>query len=517
MSILTQKPSYISLLLVLLTTVMFGCKSDDDVAIIVTPPDLQEQVSPDSNEDGKLNILILGSSRSWLTGTRAFETDQIAMELQEILANDTALDLELNIVFEDIHTSKAIDYGLGQAGNVFNVTHFSHSLMQYYHWPEGHSERLQNLKGAGTHVWDYVIIGADPYLVSKVPGYYALGVNTIAAKVAEGGATPLLLMVWPQDVSTTADIDHFEEFSYRIADNAAVAMEVIPAGLAWDALPDDKKDTAAAHPTPNGAYVTAATIYAQLLHRSAAASDYDYDDAIAASALSTQTSAENDAHYTGSASFVAPFNACHITEDQLNYNHTGTSSENGILNGLQWVIAQSDRTLVNGGTPPINFNYGRANTNFEPHKRYNVDPAQFDFSLGFPMQDHGNHGNVSMLYGLDKRFDEENNGTDLGTALYMVRNAELPHARAIPVRTLYAQMKEAMPTQSAYSDNWHMHGNLDKAVGAYMYTLLTGDCVLGAEPADQTSLEWQQWQSQKIGHQTAYTVMSLKGTAPTCN
>ena len=133
------------------------------------------------------------------------------------------------------------------------------------------------------------------------------------------------------------------------------------------------------------------------------------------------------------------------------------------------------------------------------------------------MQDNGNHGNTSMLYGLDKRVNEANNSTDLGTALYMIRNSELPNARAIPVRTLYAQLKEAIPTQSAYSDNWHMHGNLNKAIGAYMYTLLTGDCVLGEEPTDINSNEWKLWMSHKIGYETAYNLMYLKGTIPNCN
>ena len=83
----------------------------------------------------------------------------------------------------------------------------------------------------------------------------------------------------------------------------------------------------------------------------------------------------------------------------------------------------------------------------------------------------------------------------------MVRNSELPYARAIPIRTLYAQLKEAIPSQSAYSDSWHMHGNLDKATGAYMYTLLTGECNLGDQPIDQNSTEWQTWMAHKIGYE----------------
>jgi hypothetical protein len=518
MNLQTKKNVFFKFILSAVLVVLAGCASDDDRSEeIITPPDETEPISIDLNDDGKLNILVLGTSKSISENSSEFASDKVSVELERILSQDTALNLEVNVVSENIYKSKDIDYGLGQAGTVYNLTHFSHSLMQYYYWPEGHTERLENLSGAGTHQWDYVVIAADPYIVSKIPGYYALGVNKIASKVHEGGAKPLLLMVWPKDETNTAAISHYEEFTYRTADNAKVDIDVISAGLAWEALPADKKDNATEHPTPNGAYVTAASIYAQLLNRSASTSDYEYDDAIAEVALTTKTNAEAASHYTGERTFMSPYKSCDIDEAELNYNHTGTSSENGILNGLQWVVAQSDRTLVNGGIPPINFNYGRANTNFEPHKRYNIDPAQFDFSIGFPMQDHGNHGNTSMLYGLDKRFNEANNGTDLGTALYMVSNSELPHARAIPVRTLYAQMKESIPSQSAFSDNWHMHGNLDKAIGAYMYTLLTGECVLGDEPFDESSNEWKTWMSQKIGHETAYIVMDFNGTAPSCN
>lgn len=133
------------------------------------------------------------------------------------------------------------------------------------------------------------------------------------------------------------------------------------------------------------------------------------------------------------------------------------------------------------------------------------------------MQDHGNHGNVSMLYGIDKRSSGTTNDTDLGVAIYMIEQSELPQARAIPIRTLYAQMHEAIPGQSAYRDSWHMHRNLDKAIGAFMFTMLTGDCSLGQEPEDSNSAAWRTWMSHKIGYETAWNIMYLQGNAPKCN
>ncbi|WP_299121173.1 hypothetical protein [uncultured Tenacibaculum sp.] len=482
------------------------------------PPDDNPSLSSNSmldiNNDGELNILIIGSNKSINSNIAPFLSDKVANELNKILAQDNSHNLEVSVAFENIYKSKVIAYGLGQSGNTYNENHYTHSLLQYYYWPENQEQRFKYLSNNNTRKWDYVIISADPYIIAKLPGYYALGVNKIVKKVTEGSAKPLLLMQWPKDEGLTASINHFLEYTYRTADGSAI--ETIPAGLSWKKLPSSKKDKATEHPTPNGAYLAAAAIYTHILDKNASTSNYEYDNSIADIVLKTKNEEKNKEHYSGNPTFISPFMNCDINDNILNYNHTGTSSENGILNGLKWVINKSSRSLEKNGTPPINFNYGRANTNFEPNKRYDIDPTKFDFSFGFPMQDNGNHGNTSMLYGLDKRYNETNNSTDLGTALYMVRKSELPSARAIPIRTLYAQLKEAIPSQSAYSDNWHMHGNLDKATGAYMYTMLTGDCVLGSEPTDKNSNEWKQWMSQKIGHETAYRLMFFKGIKSNC-
>ena len=97
----------------------------------------------------------------------------------------------------------------------------------------------------------------------------------------------------------------------------------------------------------------------------------------------------------------------------------------------------------------------------------------------------------------------------------MIEQSELPHARAVPIRTLYAQLREAIPGQSAYRDAWHMHRDLDKAVGGYLYTLLTGQCALGQEPDERDSAAWRSWRAHQIGYQTAWTLMTLEA-APSC-
>lgn len=477
--------------------------------------DPEQTFDADTNSDGELNILILGTSKSINNSAEPFAPENIAIELNNILSEDVNSTSTIYVEAEDIYKSKDISTALGSGGSQYDYTYYSHSLVQYYYWPEGLDARMDKLSGNGDKKWDYVVIAADPYLVSTLPGYYSLGVNKIAAKVAEGGATPLLMMMWPKEETTLASIADFEEFTYRTSAGAKVELKTIPTGLAWKSLSSDKKDVSAAHPSPNGAYTAAASIYSQIHNKSAAESAYEYDDAIAETVFSTVKSAASDTHFSGTRSFVSPFLACNIDDMEIHYNHTGTSSENGILGGLNWVFGKSDKTLQKDGLSPINFNFGRANTNFEAEKRYNVDASAFDYSFGFPMQDGSSTGDVSMLYGIDRRNSQSENGTDLGVALYMVRQSELPNARAVPIRTLFSQLKEMNIATSVYRDNWHMSRDLDKASAGFMYTMLTGSCDLGAEPADKTSSDWKSWAAHKVGYETAWNLMYLE-SAPIC-
>ncbi len=478
-----------------------------------------ERFNADINQDGTLNILLLGPSKSITTGVSTFSLEPVAAQLNAILSQDSTVTTPVHIAYEDTYRAKDVVVGLGSdASNQIEYTHYAHSLLQYYYWPEGQEDRMSYLKGDSEKDWDYVVIAADPYIVSKTPGFYALGVHKIAAKVAEGGATPLLLMMWPKNEQNTAPSSHFEEFSYRIANGAKANLDVVPAGLAWQGLSSELKDEETAHPSPNGAYLAAATIYAQLYDENASTSDYAYNDSLADAALQHVREAKTETHFSGEFTYNSPFQGGNINESIIRYNHTGTSSENGIIGGLNWVVAKDDGTqLERDGAPTVHFNLGRANTNFEANKRYKVDANKFDYSIGFPMQDGGSTGDTSMLYGIDKRGSQTENGTDLGVALYMVRENELPTARAIPIRALYAQMKELQIAASAYRDNWHMSRDLDRASGAYIYTLLTGKCDLGEEPMDTASAAWRSWRAHKLGYETAWTLRSLEGDVPECN
>lgn len=354
----------------------------------------------------------------------------------------------------------------------------------------------------------------DPFITATMPGYYSLGVNKIAEAVHQGGAIPMLLMEWTPDSTL---INHFEEFTYRTAEGAVVPVQVVPAGLAWNSLPNNLKDTASVHPSPNGSYLAAASIYSTLVGRSAATCQYTYNDSIANVAEISWVNALNQNHYSGQVTFMSPYKSCGVSDPNLIYNHGGTSTENGFLGGLQWVVAANQKTLQYGATAPVHFNYGRSSMGTT--HLYQIDSVNFDHSLGYPLQDNAGTGLVSMLYGLDKRANSTDVETDLGTARQMLNQSELPYARNVPLRTIIAQMIDEIPGVSVYApnDNWHLSSDVNIAVASYMYTILTSDCTL--PPSDSIcsdSTEWRTWMAHKIGQETAWNVMYLQG-ANSCN
>jgi len=467
----------------------------------------------DVNGDGTLNIMILGTTESINNNSEEFSPYQIAIELQNILLADTSLTIGLNVIAEDIYRSKNVSTGIANQ-ITSNLDYYCHSLFQYYFWPDDRNQRMQYLMGDSIFNWDYVVIGSDPYILSSMPGFYSLGVNKIAEKITDGGAIPLILMTWPKD---SINIDHFEEFTYRTADGAKVSLENIPAGLAWNSLPNNKKDIAVFHPSPNGAYLSAASIYSHIFNRSASFSNYVYDDTIANILNSIILNAQSSIHYSGSRAFISPFKSCEINDSILIYNHGGTSTEIGIQNGLNWVVSEAQKILQFSTNPPIHFNYGRSSMGTT--HLYVVDSSRFDFSFGYPLQDDLSTGLISMQYGIDQRVSNNDVETDLGVAIQMINNSELPYARNVPLRTLISQMIEEIPGVDIFRtfpvlDPWHLSTDVNKAIATYMYTMLTGDCALEGALLPADSVEWRTMMSHRIGYTTAWNVMHIQAINP---
>lgn len=468
----------------------------------------------------KVNILLLGSSKSLgnTTESLVFSPQAIAQQLQQILNEDSSLSGTSLVKFEDIFKQKSLSVGFGDGGNQVPMLHACHSLLQYYYWPENRTSTLNRLSGQLENKWDYVVLLEDPYIIAKVPGYFALGLDKIVAKVTEGGAQPLILLPWPSKGASLNFWNSLQENTFRVTQGSSAlkfsASYVVPAGLAWEALSPTAKDSAQIRTSLHGAYLAASAIYSTLYKRSAAVSKYHYRDQLADQAFQTQNLLTQNPISIHTETGVNPFSPIHNPNRILSFQHTGTSSENGILDGLNWMSTKSKIQLIRGGNLPLSFNYGRANTNFEAPKRYKIDPSQYLVSLGFPMQDHANTGNTTMLYGLDWRVDSQENGTDLGVARKMIEDKEIPHTRAIPVRTLYAQLVEANPNFKAYADSWHMSTQLNISIASYMFTLLTGHCSLDPTPPQANTTEWGNWQAQKIGYETAWTLMHLQSPPP---
>jgi hypothetical protein len=478
-----------------------------------------------ANLPGALNVLVIGSTHSYSEGEgsgaanrRAFNAAAAADSLRTILANDPKYKNTANVVFEDIFRTKTLPTAVGGGARMMTMEYRCYSLAQYYFWPDGRDKRLANLSGSGKTKWSHVVIVGDPYILANMPGVYAEGANLIADTVRKGAGKPILLMPWPEGESSDATA-HFGQIIYRVGKGAKIP--VAPAGYAWSTLA--KKDESSRHPTTGGAYLAAACIYSEIFDR-AATSSRKSEQSLAEHAFKTVKANKTKVQYTGRFEFKNPFAMKYVTRSSITFNHTGSSSENGIQGAL---IAAIKRCKVNcrkigrgasGANAKIDFNYGRANTIFEPRKKYKVDPKRFGRSYGFPMQDHGKTAAETMLYGIDKRYmggKRYDDGTDLGIAYDMIRQGEVASdIRAVPIRLMWAKLHDANPKLKPMRDSWHMSRYLDEATGTFMYTLLSGRRPVGAQPSAKGGEAWNRWLGQKIGYETAYRMAHLVSPPP---
>ena len=475
-----------------------------------------------------LDVLIIGSTHSYseqgesgAVQEKAFSPALIATELQSILENDPLISETVNVVSEDIYKSKSLDTAIGSAGTIYNFTYHCYSLTQHYMWPEGKTNRLANYRCESGTNWNYIVIMADPYLMANMPGMFAEGAALLIDEIRKGSAQPVLLAQWPEH-SSSFTATNFAEVVCRIGDSYGVP--VVPAGMAWDSL--SGQDMSPLHPTPDGAYLAAASIYSEIYNRNAKSSAYHYDDAIADHALSQVQANKGGSPYSGKLDYANPFSMQDLTKRKIKYNETGSSSEGGIENaGFKPAM---NRCIVGytkydapaswpAGVAPVDVNLGRGNDWFEDSKDYDVNPSYYDMTYGFPMQDDDKTGATTMLYGIDKRYHNGSSyedGTDLGIAYNMIREGEIPAVRCIPIRTMWAKIQNISPSLTPHSDSWHMTDYLDEASGTFMYTLISGRCPMSDEPAQIDTPEWYTWLGRKIGYETAWRMSQATARAP---
>jgi len=483
------------------------------------------------DEGFDLNILVIGSTHSFSEGgendvvhEKPFNPTTVATHLQSILSQDSAHSGTVGVVFEDVFKMKTNTVRTSGSGSN-DITAHCYSLAQHLMWPDGKTNRLANLRGEAGTKWDYIVVCNDPYIMANFPGMYAEGVKLLQKEVAQSSnATPpqvILSAQWPEN-SSSFTADDFNEIVHRVGSTSG--LTVVPAGKAWDSY--TSQDTNAAHPTPRGEYLAAASIYSKLYSRSAKTSGYSYasdGDNIADHAQSVVQANASVAQYSGTYTSINPFQMKYVTKRVVSYRHTGTSTERGLASALTRL---DDVHRITFNTTAINgkwdFNYGRGNDGWEDEKDYEVDPLKYDRSYGFPMHHYSTtDAPFTMPYGIDKYYygDRYEDGTDLGIAYNMIRpntrELSLPEdVRAIPIRLMWLKMEQAFPGFNPLRDNTHMSNYLDDASTAFMYTLLSGRCPVVEEPATEGSAAWLQWLGHKTGYETAWQMSHITTRAP---
>ena len=402
-----------------------------------------------------VDVLVVGSTHFFDgKGNKAYDANEIVRFAKQTLEKDLNIKGNVKFAFEEVYKTRSTKIALGQKGAMHPTTFRCHSLAQWYFWPEGRTERLANLQGEGKTKWDYVVLLGDPYLIAKMPGIYAEGVKLVADTVRKGKAKPVLLVPWINTKSVSL---------------ASVAEVVCRVGM--------------------GAEIDVVPGNAVRMVGKKCEGVYDVPH---------------------------PFAMKYVDKRKITYHHTGTSSERGIEGALKGVVKRcgvsARKVKSKEGSEKIDFNYGRANSNFEKNKQYKVDPNQFGRSYGFPMQEQAKSAAETMLYGIDKRRDD---GTDLGIAWDMIRQDEVSKdVRCIPIRLMWAKIHEADPGLKPLRDSWHMSRYLDTASATFMYTLLSGRCPMDEKPDKSNEGAWRGWVSQQIGYETAWRMSHLSARVP---
>lgn len=400
------------------------------------------------------NVLVVASTRPYSSqhGVRPMDEPSIIKLVKQRLASDMGIKGNINVVLEDVYRTKQLETATGGSGGIGQNTYKCHSLAQWYFWPEGREERMANLKGQGATKWDAVVLMGDASLLANMPGVFVEGATLIINKVREGSAKPVLI-VPPLDGANAGTV---AEAVCMVGMTADVPVLPRPAALTMKKLSE---------------------------------SGFDRETV---------------------------FSMKYVDKRTVTYNHTGSSSERGIEGAVKAAAGrcgvQMEKPDVNKFEGKIDFNYGRANSNFEKEKQYKVNPDKFGRSYGFPMQDHSKSADITMPYGIDRRGDD---GTDLGIAWDMIDQNEVEKdIRCIPIRLMYAKLNEANPELKPCGDSWHMSKYLNTASGTFIYTLLSGRCPVDNRPEAGNADAMNHWLGQRIGYETAWRMSHIAARVP---
>jgi hypothetical protein len=506
-----------------------------------------------------VNVLILGSDSSGdrfykealtqgqETGTPPFHFAEVASHLRGILQG-AGLGA-VNVTTENLARG---DIDLPNPSNWFQSNlRYSSNLISWFYWPYGdfkggafssvtgtEAPRWANLRGEGETKWDFVVLIEDPATIERYPGLHAVGVARISEEVAKGTGQAVLLMPWPAPGSGSS-VDHYREVAYRVGRSAGIP--VAPAGMAWQAA---GSPTGNGHPSTDGAFIAAATLYSRIFGHSASGSSYDFNDTLADTAHATVQANQGAPQYNGTFASPHPTRMLGDKRRFLRHSNRGTSTENrwrrefspdSMLrvnvdgawtretynsdtpddDGLGWPYS--------GGALPTAMNYGRHHSfsGDGPAKSYFTNSNFWQLGFGFAYQNTTDSVRVRGLMGSRDFYVAflMNEGTVLPTMPQtdpMERADEIETARLVPIHLFYSELQRHYPGESFLPDGTHMNRAMDVAAATYMLTIYSGrtpvdDLALGGLQVPDPELHRF---AQMLGYETAWMAGTLQARAP---
>jgi hypothetical protein len=464
-----------------------------------------------------VNVLVLGtatdsSSHSYVydegvASVTAFDPADVVAELTGIL-NGAGLGT-VNVDFEDIN---GVDY-------------YRHvNLFTWFHFPfpdDAETTRWANLRGENGTVWDYVVLLGDAHTMEYLPGFYALGVSEIAKEVAKGtnGTETVLLMPWPAAGSSTT-LDHYKEVVYRVGRTGGCA--VAPAGLAWAA---SGESSGANHPTDNGAYIAAATLYSRFFNQSASASTYGNaaKDTLADDAHAIVQANQGAVQYTGKFATPNPYSPQHNSNRNVDFSITGTSTERDHIESLQVVLdacrveyskyfshryntddpeaEQSGWPTDEAGDPvgPIDYNFGKFH--FYTYDQYAVNTNFWKHTYIFEYQQEITEDSAVGLI--------LNHDIETGARAYMQSPFPGAIGATIP-RASWAMLYRLKPDIEMNAAGNHLTDLAILPNATFINTVDSGRCPLTPEVASPTD----EWDAMKVGYEAGWIMSRLQARAP---
>jgi len=464
-----------------------------------------------------VNVLVIGSatdssSQSYVfadegvASVSAFDPADVVSELTSILGG-AGLGT-VNVSFEDFHGTSS---GYRHA-----------NLFHWFHFPfpaDAETTRWANLRGENGTVWDYVVLIGDAHSMEYLPGFYALGVSEIAKEVAKGSAETVLLMPWPASGSSTT-LDHYKEVVYRIGRTGGCA--VAPAGLAWD---DSGESSGVTHPTDNGAYIAAATIFSRLYGQSASASTYGNaaQDTLADDAHTIVQANQGAVQYTGKFDTPNPYSPQYNSNRNVDFSITGTSTERGHIETLEKVLDAcrvnhskyfshryntDDPGTEGAGWPtdeagdfvgPIDYNFGKYR--FYPYDEFNVNPDFWKRTYIFEYQQLLTEDTaVGVIL---------NHDMDAGARAYMLAPTPGAIGATIP-RASWAMLYRLKPNIEMNGAGNHLKEIAILPNATFINTVDSGRCPLTPEEASPTD----EWDAMRVGYEAGWIMSTLQARAP---